>query len=141
MEGVSINESKERTSRLRAKQESLEKSLPLGFYHNHDEDLKMIGTCPIESLFSNVKIDNKGTGDESALSRRRPNCSEGDDANEKVEKGGFGEVKTFTSDVASILDYNDFNYESFSLVECISLLQSIIISPNAYEKTKLLVNI
>jgi hypothetical protein len=58
-----------------------------------DEDIKMIGTTPIESLFSNIKFDEKGTGDESTLVRRRPNCSEGDDLNDKNDKSGFGEVK------------------------------------------------
>jgi hypothetical protein len=64
---VSINESKERTARLRAKREFLEKAIPHGFYRNHDEDIKMIGTTPIESLLSNIKLDEKGTGDESTL--------------------------------------------------------------------------
>ena len=36
----------------------------------------------------------------------------------------------------TILDYKDFNYDKCSLVECISLLQSIISSPNAYEQNK-----
>ena len=47
--------------RLRAKEEFLEKALPPGFYRNHDEDLKMISTSRIESLFTNLKIDYKGT--------------------------------------------------------------------------------
>ena len=42
----------------------------------------MIGVSPIESLFSNIKLDDNGTGDESTLARRRPNCSEGDDLND-----------------------------------------------------------
>ena len=44
---VSINESKKRTSRLRAKREFLEKAIPPGFYRNHDEDIKMIGVSPM----------------------------------------------------------------------------------------------
>ena len=40
---VSINESKERTAKLRAKREFLEKTIPPGFYRNHDEDIQMIG--------------------------------------------------------------------------------------------------
>jgi hypothetical protein len=47
---VSINESKERTARLRAKREFLEKAIPPGFYHSNDEDIKMIGVSPIESF-------------------------------------------------------------------------------------------
>jgi hypothetical protein len=96
----------------------------------------MIGVTPIESLFSNIKLDEKGTGDESTLARRRPNCSEGDDPNDKNDKSGFGEVKTLNSDVPTTLDYKDFNYDNCSLVECISLLQSMINSPNAYEQNK-----
>ena len=36
----------------------------------------------------------------------------------------------------TILDYKDFNYDSFSLVDCISLLQSMTNSPHAYEQNK-----
>ena len=54
----------------------------------------------------------------------------------KLKKSAFGKVKTLTSDVPTILDYKDFNYDKCSLVECISLLQSIISSPNAYEQNK-----
>ena len=36
----------------------------------------------------------------------------------------------------NILDYKDFNYGSFSLIDCISLLQSMINSPQAYEQNK-----
>ena len=39
---VSINESKERTARLRAKREFLEKAIPPGFYRSNDEDMKVI---------------------------------------------------------------------------------------------------
>ena len=56
---VSINESKERTDRLRAKREFLEKGIPPGFYRSNDEDVKMIGVTPIESLFNNIKLDKK----------------------------------------------------------------------------------
>ena len=45
---ASMNESKERTARLRAKREFLEKAIPPDFYRNHDEDIKMIGVTPIE---------------------------------------------------------------------------------------------
>ena len=46
------------------------------------------------SLFNKVKIDEKGTGEESTLGRRRPNISEGENLVEKIDKSGFGEVKT-----------------------------------------------
>jgi hypothetical protein len=72
----------------------------------------MISVTPIESLFSNIKLYEKGTGDESSFARRRPNCSEGDDPNDKNDKSGFGEVKTLNSDVPTTLDYKDFNYDN-----------------------------
>ena len=48
--------------RIRARHEFLEKALTPSFYHNNDEDTKMIGMSPIESLFSNIKLDEKVTG-------------------------------------------------------------------------------
>ena len=56
---VSIKRNKERTARSRAKGEFLEKAIPPDFYHNHAEDVKMIGVSPIESLFRNIKLDEK----------------------------------------------------------------------------------
>ena len=35
----------------------------------------MIGVSSIDSLFSKIKIDNKGTEEESTLARRRPKNS------------------------------------------------------------------
>ena len=72
----------------------------------------MIGFYSIDSLFSKVKIDEKGTGEESTLARRRPNNSQGENLVEKIDKSGFEEVKTLTSDVPTILDYKYFNYDS-----------------------------
>ena len=54
----------------------------------------MIGVSSIDSLFSKVKIDEKWTGEESTLARRRPDNSEGENRVEKIDKSGFGEVKT-----------------------------------------------
>ena len=34
------------------------------------------------------------------------------------------------------LDYKDFNYDSCSSIQCISLLQFMLNSPNAYEQNK-----
>ena len=101
-----------------------------------DEDLKVIGVSSIDSLFSNIKIDDKGTEVESTLARRHPNNLEGENLDEKFDESGFEEVKTLTSDVTTILDYKDFNYDSCSLIECIYLLQSILNSPHAYEQNK-----
>ena len=93
----------------------------------------MIGVSSIDSIFSKVKIDEKGTVEESTLGRRRPNISEGGNLVEKIDEIGFGEVKTLTSDVPTLLDYKDFNYDSCSLIDCITLLQSMINSSPAYE--------
>ena len=82
----------------------------------------MIGVSSIDSLFSKFKIDEKGTGEESTLVRRRPYDLEVENLVENFDKSGFEEVKTLTSDVPTLLDYKDFNYDSFSLVDCISLL-------------------
>ena len=54
----------------------------------------MIGVSSIDSLFTKVNIDEKGTGEESTLARRRPDNSEGEDLVEKIDKTGFEEVKT-----------------------------------------------
>ena len=96
----------------------------------------MIGVSSIDSLFSLVKIDEKGTGEESTLVRRRHNISKGENLVEKMDKSGFEEVKTWTSDVHTLLDYKGFNFDSCSLIDCISLLQSMINSPHAYEQNK-----
>ena len=101
-----------------------------------DEDLKMIGVSSIDSLFSKVKNDEKGTGEESTLGRRCPNISEGENLVEKIDESGFGEVKTLASDAPTILDYKDFNYDSYSLIDCMSLLHSMINSHHAYEQNK-----
>ena len=61
---------------------------------------------------------------------------EGENLVEKIHKSWFGEVKTLTSDVPTLLDYKDFNYDNFSLIDCISFLQSMINSPHAYEQNK-----
>ena len=78
----------------------------------------MIGVSSIDSLFK-IKIDEKGTGEESNLDRGRPHNSEGENLVEKIDKSGFEEVKTLTSDVPTLLDYKDFNYDSCSLIDCI----------------------
>ena len=96
----------------------------------------MIGVSSMYSLFSKTKIDEKGTEEESTLARRRPDNLEGEKLYEKIDKSGFGEVKTLTSGVTTLLDYKNFNYDNFSLIECISLLQSMINSTHAYEQNK-----
>ena len=133
---VSMDESKKRTAMLRPKREFLEKAFSSDCFHKNDEDLKMIGVSSIDSLFSKIKIDEQGTGEDSTLVRRRPYNLEGENLVENFDKSGFEEVKTLNSDVPTILDYKDFNYDSCSLIDCISLLQSMINSRHAYEQNK-----
>jgi hypothetical protein len=87
---ISIDECKERTARMRAKREWLEKVCSRD---NNDKDLKVIDVTPIESLFSNTNLYKYGIGDESTLARRRPNDLEFIDLNAKIDKSGIGEVK------------------------------------------------
>ena len=58
---VSMDESKKRTAMLRAKREFLERVFSTGCFHHNGEDLKMSDVSSIDSLFSNVKLDDKGT--------------------------------------------------------------------------------
>ena len=87
-------------------------------------------------MLSKIEIDDKGTGEESTLSSGCPNDSEGENLVEKIDKSGFEEVKTLTSYLPTLLDYKDFNYDNWSLIDCIYLLQSMINSPHAYEQNK-----
>ena len=103
---------------------------------NNDEDLKVIDVTPIESLFSNINLDKDGTRDESTLARRRPNDSQFIYLDAKIDKSGIEEVKTLDSNEPTILDFKEFNYDNFSLIDCISLLQSVLNSPHAYDQNK-----
>ena len=117
-----MDEIKKRTAMLRARREFLERAFSGYCFHKNDEDLKMIGVYSIASLFSKIKIDEKGIEEESTLVRKRPDNSEGENLVEKIDKSGLEEVKTLTSDVPTLLDYKDFNYDNCSLINCISLL-------------------
>ena len=55
----------------------------------------MIVVSSIDSLFSNIKIDNEWTELESTLARRRPNNLEGENLDENFAKSGFEEVKSY----------------------------------------------
>ena len=70
---ISIDECKERTTRMRAKKDCFIKACSSSFHENNDEDLKVIDASPLRSMFCNMNFDNNGTGDESTLFRRRPN--------------------------------------------------------------------
>ena len=64
-----------------AKLESLERS--------NDVEIKMICVCSIDSLFINVKIDDKRTEEESSLVIRRSRDSEGENLMKSLLKVGL----------------------------------------------------
>ena len=105
-------------------------------YENKDEVLKVIDVSPIESLFFNMNLNNYGTRDESTLVKRRPNDSDFLDLDAKFGKSGIGEVKALNGIEPTILDFKEFNYDNCSLIDCISLLQSVLNSPHAYSQNK-----
>ena len=96
----------------------------------------MIDVPPIKSLFSNINLDEDGTGYESTLVKRRPDDSEFLDLDAKIDKSGIEEVKTLSGNEPTIFDFKEFNYDNCSLVDCISLLQSLLNSPHAYSQNK-----
>ena len=98
---------------------------------NKDEDIKVIDVSHIKSLFWNINLDNDGTGDESTLVKRHPNDLEFLDLDAKVGKSGIEEVKILHINEPTILDFKEFNYDNCSLIDCISLLQSVLNSPHA----------
>ena len=83
-----------------------------------------------------MNLHKDGTGDESTLVKRRPNDSEFFDLDAKIDKSGIEEVKTLNSNEPTILYFKEFNYDNFSLIDCISLLQSMLNSPHAYSQNK-----
>ena len=88
-----------------------------------------------------MNLDKYGTGDESTLVKMRPNDSEFLDLDAKIDKSGIEEVKTLNNNEPIILDFKKFNYDSCSLIDCISLLQSMLNSPHAYNQNKAFANI
>ena len=83
-----------------------------------------------------MTLDKDGIGDESTLFKRRPNDSEFLDLDAKIGKSGIEEVKTLHSNEPTILDLKEFNYDNCSLIDYISLLQSVLNSPHAYNQNK-----
>ena len=53
----------------------------------------MIGVSSIDSLFSKIKIDHKGTEEESTLARGCPHNSEGENLVENLIKVGLERSK------------------------------------------------
>ena len=58
------------------------------------------------------------------------------DLDAKINKSGIEEVKTLRGNEPTILDFKEFNYDKCSLIDCISLLQSVLNSPHAYNQNK-----
>ena len=108
-------------------------------HENKDEDLKVIDVSPIRSLFSSINLDENRIGDDSAL--RCPNDSEFLDLDVKIAKSGIEEIKTLHSDEPTTSDFKGFSYDNCSLIDCISLLQSVLNSPHAYSQNKAFTNI
>ena len=75
-----------------------------------------------------MNLDNDGTEYEPPLPRRHSKNSEFLDLDAKI---GIGEVKTLHRNEHTILDFKEFNYDNCSLIDCISLLQSVLNSPHA----------
>src|SRR4051812_22141515 len=83
-----------------------------------------------------MNLDIDGTGDESTLVKRCPNNSEFLDLDAKIGKSGIEDIKTLDINEPTILDLKEFNYDYFSLIDCISLFQSVLNSPHAYSQNK-----
>ena len=133
---ISIDECKERTARMRAKKDAFIRACSSSSYENKDEDLKVIDVSPIKSLFCNMNLDNDGTEYDPPLPRRRSKNSESFDLDAKFDKSGIEEIKTLDVAKPTIMDLKEFNYENCSLIDCISLLQSVLNSPHAYSQNK-----
>ena len=83
-----------------------------------------------------MNLDKDGTGDELTLVKRRPNDSEFLDLDAKIGKCGIEEVKTLDINEPTMFDFKEFNYDNCSLIDCISLFQSVLNSPHAYSQNK-----
>ena len=121
---------------MRGKKDCFVKACSSSFYENKDEDLKVIDVSPIKSLFCNMYLDNDGTEYDPPLPRRRSKNSEFLDLDAKIDKSGNEELKTLDVAKPTIMDFKEFNYGNFSLIDCISLLQSMLNSPHAYSQNK-----
>ena len=83
-----------------------------------------------------MNLDDDGARDESPLSGRRPKNSEFLDLDARIGKSGIEEIKTLDINEPTILDFKEFNYDNCSLIDCISLLQSVLNSPYVYSQNK-----
>ena len=58
------------------------------------------------------------------------------DLDAKIDKSGIEEIKTLDVAEHTIMDFKEFNYDNCSLIDWISLLQSVLNSPHAYSQNK-----
>ena len=121
---------------MRAKKDCFVKACSSSFHDNKDEDLKFIDVSPIKSLFCNMNLYNDGTEYDPPLPRRRSKNSESLDLDAKIDKSGIEEIKPLDINETTILDLKEFNYDNCSLIDCISLLQSMLNSPHASSQNK-----
>ena len=62
------------------------------------------------------------------------------DPDDEIDKKGIERNKNLDIAKPTILDLKEFNYKNCSLIDCISLLQSVLNSPHAYSQNKALPN-
>ena len=82
------------------------------------------------------ELDNYGTEYDPPLPRRCSKNSESFDLDAKFDKSGIEEIKPLDVAKPTIMDFKEFNYENCSLIDCISLLQSVLNSLHAYSQNK-----
>ena len=70
------------------------------------------------------------------LPRRRSKNSEYLDLNDEIDESEIERNKNLDVAKPTILDFKEFNYENCSLIDCISLLQSVLNSPHGYSQNK-----
>ena len=83
-----------------------------------------------------MNLDNDGTEYDPPLPRRCSKNSEFVDLNAKFDKSVIEEIKTLDVAKPTILDLKEFNYDNCSMIDCISLFQSVLNSPHAYSQNK-----
>ena len=83
-----------------------------------------------------MNLDNDGTEYDPPLPRRHHKNLEFLDLDAKFDESGIEEIKTLHVAKPTIMDFKEFNYENCSLIDCISLLQSLLNSSHAYSQNK-----
>ena len=104
---------------MRVKKDCFVKACSSSFYENKDEDLKVIDVSPIKSLFCSMNLDEIEY--DLPLPRRRSKNSEYLDLYDEIDESVIERNKNLDVAKPTILDFKEFNYESCSLIDCISL--------------------